>query len=99
MGAFDASNNQLSGELPSLDGLAYLDQFYVGGNHLTGSVPPVPSSSQEVRFSARLCPNPLTTTASPNDTGWDTATGYTPWWATPFTNNLCDDIFSDGFDE
>jgi hypothetical protein len=30
------------------------------------------------------------------DDAWNVATGFSPWWATPFANNRCDDIFTDG---
>jgi hypothetical protein len=45
-----------------------------------------------------LCPNPLDTTPSGNDVAWNQATGYTPWWATPYANALCDDIFTSRFE-
>jgi len=67
----------------------------VGNNALTGPVP-IPPAGLFAGFST-LCPNPLDTTASANDAGWNTATGYAPWWATPYANNACDDIFTDRF--
>jgi hypothetical protein len=39
LGAFDISFNQLSGSIPSLNGLTQLGDFYAGFNQLTGSIP------------------------------------------------------------
>ena len=66
-------------------------------NRLTGPVPPVPSGL--LPGYARLCPNTLDTTPSGNDAGWNLATGYSPWWAVPYANNNCDDLFSNGFND
>ena len=93
---FDVEHNQLSGAIPDLSGLSSLLAFRVGDNRLTGVVPAFPQNSGGAPSS--LCPNPLDTTPGPNDADWDTHTGYTPWWATPYANNLCDDIFTDAFD-
>lgn len=87
-------SNQLTGTIPTLTGLTSLQDFYVGNNQLTGVVPAAPSTLK----AASLCSNPLNTTPQPTiDPAWDTATGVTPWWATPFASNKCDDLFHDGF--
>lgn len=96
LNAFDVADNQLVGPIPDLTGLTNLMIFYVGKNLLTGPVPAAPSPGSPISESS-LCPNPLDTTPSAKDAGWDAATGNTPWWATPYTNNLCDDIFTDPF--
>jgi len=44
-----------------------------------------------------LCPNPLDLIPGDNDAAWNLITGHTPWWATPYSTNLCDDLFSSGF--
>jgi hypothetical protein len=94
---FEAENNQMTGSVPDLSGLASLVAFRVGNNRLSGPVPAFPENGITGPYST-LCPNPLDTTPGPNDASWDTHTGYTPWWATPYANNLCDDIFTDAFD-
>ena len=91
LGAFAFSHNKLTGSIPALTGLTNLSEFEVDHNQLTGAVPAAPPS---ISF-AILCPNPLDTTAS---TAWDTATGFAPWWANPYPNNKCDDVFTNGFD-
>jgi Leucine-rich repeat (LRR) protein len=92
---FFAKNNQLTGTIPDLTGLTSLQLFVVGNNKLTGPVPASPAGLL-ANLSA-LCPNPLDTTPSANDVGWDAATGYTPWWAAPYANNQCDDLFTNRF--
>ncbi|MBS0555792.1 MAG: hypothetical protein JSR27_00105 [Proteobacteria bacterium] len=89
---FDVSNNQLTGTLPDLS-TAKLLNFSVGGNRITGPVPNPPSPNNLYANGSSLCPNPLDMTSSANDAAWDTATGYTPWYATPSANNACDEIF------
>lgn len=96
---FDVDNNQLTGTIPDLSSLASLTAFHVGNNRLTGPVPAFPQNSITGPPSSRLCPNPLDTTPGPNDADWDVQTGYTPWWATPYANNQCDDVFTDAFDD
>jgi len=95
---FDASDNQLTGAIPAaISASQDLIEFSVGGNLLTGAVPAA-SPNLAAGFS-RLCPNPLDTTPSGNDAGWNVATGYTPWWATPFANARCDDLFNGDFEQ
>jgi hypothetical protein len=87
--------NELSGPIPSsLSGLGALQVFFAGENRLSGAVPAAPGNL----IAARLCPNPLDTVAGPNDPEWDAATGSSPWWATPFAGNQCDEIFHDDFE-
>jgi hypothetical protein len=95
---FSVEDNQLTGPIPDLSSLVSLLAFRVGGNRLSGSVPAFPQNAVTGPPSSSLCPNLLDTTPGPNDADWDTETGYTPWWATPYGNNLCDDIFTDAFD-
>jgi hypothetical protein len=91
---FGVGANQLTGTIPALTGLTSLKYFYVDNNKLTGAVPTAPASL----ILAILCPNPLDTTPSANDVAWDSATGFTPWWASPHSSNNCDDVFTSGFD-
>jgi len=94
LSAFKASGNQLTGSIPVVAGLSKLQLFDVGNNLLTGTVPTAPASLTN----ATLCPNPLDTTPQPSiDPAWDTATGFTPWWANPYPSNNCDDVFTAGF--
>jgi len=91
---FEVDSNNLTGSVPLLTGLTNLTYFFVGRNKLTGPVPVAPSSLSN----ASLCPNPLDTTPQPTiDPAWNLATGATPWWATPFVGNQCDDLFNDNF--
>jgi Leucine-rich repeat (LRR) protein len=91
---FVVSRNQLTGSIPSLTGLGALEQFHVGYNQLTGSVPLLPV----VLINATLCPNLISTVPQPAiDPSWNQATGSTPWWATPFATNQCDELFFDPF--
>jgi Leucine-rich repeat (LRR) protein len=94
---FDVSKNSLTGGLPSLTNAQFLYNFRVGGNRLTGAVPAAPPAISFFANSS-LCPNLLTTIPTANDATWDLATGFTPWWATPYSNNLCDDVFTSVFD-
>lgn len=72
---FYVQNNTLSGAIPPLTGLANLRSFYVFGNQLSGPVPaPAPPG---LLANSRLCPNLLDRV---DNTGWDAATGVTPWW-------------------
>jgi len=96
--AFGVENNQLTGPIPDLSSLVSLLSFRVGGNRLSGSLPAFPQNDVTGPPTSSLCPNAIDTTPGPNDAGWDTQTGYTPWWATPYADNLCDDIFTDAFD-
>jgi hypothetical protein len=91
--------NAFSGSLPSLGSNAELYRLDVGGNRLSGAIPAAPAMlyAAPVLSASTLCPNGFTLTPSANDAGWNAATGYTPWWATPFANNLCDDLFFSGF--
>jgi hypothetical protein len=88
----DVSKNQLSGTIPALP--STLGYFYAALNHLTGAVPNPPVSLS----SASLCPNPLDTTPQAFDSIWDSATAHTPWWATPFATNHCDEIYFNFFE-
>jgi Leucine-rich repeat (LRR) protein len=89
--------NQLSGSIPPLSDLSSLGGFSVGSNNLTGPVPALPASFNSVD-SATLCPNPLDTTSQPSiDPEWDTATGYSPWWAVPTATSRCDEVFKADF--
>ncbi|HEY6893725.1 MAG TPA: hypothetical protein VI258_06140 [Rhodanobacteraceae bacterium] len=94
---FNVEHNHLTGSIPDLSSLVSLGAFRVGDNRLSGSVPPFPGDVGGPSSSS-LCPNPLDTTPGPNDAGWDAQTGHTPWWATPYANNVCDDVFTDAFD-
>lgn len=95
---FDVEQNELTGTIPDLSSLASLLAFRVGHNRLSGAVPAFPENAVTGPAASTLCPNPLDTTPGPNDAGWDAQTGYTPWWAAPYANNLCDDIFTGVFD-
>lgn len=86
------SRNRLSGTIPSLP--AGLHYFYAAWNRLSGAVPNPPVGLS----SASLCPNLLDTTPQPFDAVWNAATGNTPWWATPFATNRCDEIYFGEFD-
>ena len=90
------AGNALSGALPSLAALPAIVAVNFSDNQFTGSVPAA-SASLSAGFS-RLCPNPLDTTPSGNDAGWNSATGHTPWWATPTPGNRCDEVFRDDFE-
>jgi hypothetical protein len=92
---FLVQRNQLSGTIPSLP--AALADFGVGHNQLTGSVPAA-TMTLASGITSSLCPNPLDLTPSVNDSGWNAATGHTPWWAVPYTNNACDDLFTGIFE-
>jgi hypothetical protein len=94
----DLSYNQLAGNLPALSGTA-LRYFFIQGNHLSGRLPTPPGSlnycnNQDPICEAAICPNSFDTADAHE---WDTVLGVTPWWATPFNNNKCDDIFAQGF--
>lgn len=94
---FVVYNNMLSGPIPSLSGLPALQIFKVDTNALSGSVPVAPSSL--LAGQSTLCPNPLSISASPNDAGWDAATGITPWWGSGVGGSACSDvIFANGFE-
>ena len=51
-------------------------------------------NNQDPICEAAICPNSFDTADAHE---WDTVLGVTPWWATPFNNNKCDDIFAQGF--
>lgn len=87
-------HNQLSGTIPSLSAATSLVQVNLGMNKLTGAVPTAPVGLYTPRPWALsvICANPLSTTTSANDAGWDAATGFSPWWATPRAGNRCDEI-------
>lgn len=91
---FDVGNNLLTGPIPDLSSSTMLHAFYVGNNLLEGAVPEAPLTLAN----ASLCPNRLDTTPQPSiDPTWNAATGNTPWWAVPYSNNACDDLFTNGF--
>lgn len=94
--SFYVYNNRLNGPIPDMSGFATIQTFNVSFNQLTGAVPVAPASL--VSGGSSLCPNLLDTAPTANDSGWNMATGDTPWWATPHSTNVCDDIFSDGFE-
>jgi hypothetical protein len=90
---FSVFKNLLSGPFPALNN--NLSSLYVGYNSLTGALPAAPTALG----SASLCPNALDTTAQPGiDPAWSTASSITPWWATPFATNRCDEIYFNEFD-
>jgi hypothetical protein len=93
---FYVDHNQLTGGIPDLTGLHFAG-FDVSHNWLTGTVPAPPTPAAYPPYFA-ICPNPLDTTPTTNDAGWDDLTGSTPWWANPYPNNKCDDIFTGGFE-
>lgn len=93
---FYVDHNQLSGAIPDLTGLRLVG-FDVSHNQLTGAVPALPLPVIAHPW-IRLCPNSLDTTPSVNDAGWNTYTGFAPWWAAPTAGSLCDDIFSERFE-
>ncbi len=88
----DVSRNQLSGTIPPLP--SNLHYFYAALNRLSGPVPDPPATLA----SASLCPNLLDTAPQAFDAIWDAATAHTPWWATPFASNRCDEIYFDEFE-
>src|SRR4029077_8317591 len=91
---FNVHSNQLSGPIPALTGMSLLENFDIGANRLTGAMPAAPSPNSLLPGQSKLCLNPLDTTPQPPiDPAWNGATGHTPWWQTPFVNNLCDDLF------
>lgn len=94
---FDVTSNRLTGFIPDLSALTGLQYYRVGSNRLTGAVPTAPASL--VANGSSLCANLLDTAPSANDDAWDVATGTAPsaWWMTPFANNRCDDVFTNGF--
>jgi len=92
---FFANSNQLTGSIPSLAGKNILQYFYAGANKLSGAVPSAPASLQ----GASLCPNLLDVTPQPTiDPMWNSLMHYppSPWWASPYSTNQCDDLFTDG---
>lgn len=92
---FAASHNDLTGTIPSLTGAA-LRQVFLQNNRLSGDVPTAPSNMYP--NSSTLCPNLLNTIPSTKDAAWNNATGHFPWWANPYANNACDDLFTDGLE-
>jgi Leucine-rich repeat (LRR) protein len=97
LGFFYVNNNALNGSIPTLSTLSNLQAITLGGNVLTGSVPAAPANLTAGQSS--LCTNNLQTNSSPNDAAWNAATGLTHWYATPFANNKCDDVFNDQFEK
>jgi len=97
---FVADHNEITGSIPALSAATSLFQISLGANHLTGSVPAAPASLYTPLPWARssLCANPLNLASSANDAGWNAATGFTPWWATPYASNTCDDIMTETFE-
>jgi len=93
---FYVDHNQFTGPIPDLTGLP-LSGFDVSHNWLTGAVPALPTPTIHPPW-IQLCPNPLDTTPRPDDANWNRYTGFTPWWANPYPNNQCDDIFTGQFE-
>jgi len=95
---FAVNRNRLAGAIPVLP--ASLHSLEVGANALTGAVPAAPASLYVPRALApsSLCPNPLSTTSGSNDSAWNMASGFSPWWATPLPSNLCDNLFLGAFE-
>jgi hypothetical protein len=91
-------SNHLTGSIPALP--ANLYSVHLGYNRIGGSVPVAPASLHPsvVFETSSLCPNALATTPTANDAGWDAATGFSPWWSTPFAGNRCDGLFNTAFD-
>jgi hypothetical protein len=97
LASFIVGRNQLTGAVPPLNGvlLGSLATFSVGDNRLTGALPAAPENLQF----ADLCPNSFTVAAQPAiDPAWNLASGRVPWWADPYSNNRCDDTFTDNFE-
>src|SRR5882724_5312464 len=93
---FGAAHNQLTGPIPSLSNQLNLIAFSVDHNQLSGPIPAVPQPTNAlVPNNSSLCPNLFDLTPSANDNGWNTATGFTPWWSE--RNSRCDILFADGF--
>jgi len=94
--AFFVAFNQLTGPIPSLSNQMNLIAFSVDHNQLSGPIPAVPQPTNAlVPNNSSLCPNLFDLTPSANDNGWNTATGFTPWWSE--RNSRCDILFADGF--
>lgn len=95
---FAVDHNRFSGTIPALP--PSLSDVQLGDNRLTGAVPAAPVALYTPRafVASSLCPNPLTTTPTANDAGWNLATGFSAWWQNPYAGNRCDDLFSAGFD-
>jgi len=72
----DVDTNQLTGSVPSLSGMPNLQNFFVGGNALSGLLPPAPASL--VAAGSSLCDNRL---SHVDDPAWDAATGTSPWYS------------------
>jgi hypothetical protein len=90
--------NRLGGTIPALPATLYTLQ--VGYNRIGGAVPAAPARlyTPLAFVPSELCPNPLTTTPTANDAGWNAATGFTPWWANPSADNRCDSLFDASFE-
>jgi Leucine-rich repeat (LRR) protein len=97
---FVADHNLLSGSIPSLSAASGLLQVNLASNRLTGSVPAATLNlyTPLAWAPSSLCANPLNLAPSANDAGWNAATGFTPWWATPHASNQCDGIMTGTFE-
>ena len=97
---FVADHNQLTGSIPSLSAASGLLQINLAANRLTGNVPAAPANlyTPQAWAPSSVCANPLNLASSANDAGWNAATGFTPWWATPHASNECDGIMTGGFE-
>lgn len=95
---FSAGHNRFSGAIPSLP--PNLFTIDIGSNQLSGTVPAAPARlyTPVAYAPSVICPNALSLSPGGNDAGWNTASGFVPWWATPFPGNLCDDLFQSAFD-
>lgn len=93
---FVANGNLLTGPIPPLTGLNQLAIFKVDTNSLSGPIPVAPASLSPGE--STLCPNLLDIGPSPNDAGWEAATGITPWWGGGNGSGCNDVIFDNGFE-
>lgn len=91
----NVSYNKLNGTLPALHitALNSMVAIHLDHNQFSGALPAPPSFL--VAGWSTICPNLFTLSTS---TAWNSATGFTPWWATPFPNSGCDGVFNSSFD-
>ena len=87
---FDAHDNLLTGFVPPLP--YGIEVVRLDNNRISGSQPFIPPYLTPTQ--STLCPNASLTFVA--DSGWDQATGLTPWYGT--CNRPSNQIFSDGFD-
>lgn len=90
----DLSDNQLTAFPQDLSNEPELTSLIISNNQITGKIPAAPKSLMD----AAVCPNPLDVTPQSSfDGAWDAATGVSPWWATPYATNACDELFHSDF--